>query len=177
MPKRINYKNKRYITDENIYSFMCGSLFEIQTGYENSYIFEKILSKDTYNELTDSIDFETIGFSKENFLNVLDDHIDNKVNKKKPELNETIKLKTYNPTGLADIKYSMDFKNFLEYEKLSKDFDIKINYVTGSVYSITLGQKEYELIGSNSITDAILIIKKEIASRALEKKIQNQIIM
>ena len=171
------FNSLEQINDEQIYKFMCGSLFEIQTEYENNYILEKILVKDTYLEPIDSIDFESIGFSKEDFLKILDDHIDNKVNKKKPELNETIKLKTYSPTGLADIKYSMDLQSFPDYNNLSADFDIKINYITGSIYSIGLIQKEYDLVGSNSITDAILIIKKEIAKRALEKKIQNQIVL
>lgn len=172
-----NFNSLEQINDEDIHSFMCGSLFEIQTEYENNFIFEKILAKNTYQELIDFIDFETIGFSKEDFQKAFDEHIDNKIIRKKPEINETIKLKTYNSNGLSDIKYSMDFKSFPEYNNLEKDFDIKINYITGSIYSIGINQKEYELIGSNSISDTLLIIKNEIIKRAVEKKIQNQIII
>ena len=65
---------------------------------------------------------------------------------------------TYSSTGLEDIKYTLDFKSFEEFVELKKDFDIKINYISGSVYSIILNQKEFDLVGSNSIDDAIAAI-------------------
>ena len=84
---------------------------------------------------------------------------------------------TYSATGLADIKFALDYKSFNEYNELEKNFDIKINYISCSVYSIILNQKEFDIVGQFSINDAILLIKKQIKQRAIEKQIQNQIVI
>lgn len=165
------------IDQDDIHNFMCFTLFEIQTEFENEYLIEKIISKDTNMEIIESIDFESINIKPDEFKRILDDHIDKKINRTKPELNETIKLMTYSATGLNDLKYSMDYKNFDSYELLKKDFDIKINYISASAYSIILTQKDFDLLGETSIEDAIILIKKEIKKRADEKKMQNQIVL
>ena len=172
-----NFTSLEHFVDDELYNYMCCTLFELQQQHENAYLFEKILNKEMNLEIIQSINFDSWNFNQDEFMKILNEHIDTKVNKKKPELVETIKLKTYNTMGLYDIKYSMDYKNFNEYLELSKDFDIKINYSSCSCYSIILLQKDYELIGSNSINDAISIIKKEISKRANEKNILNQIIV
>jgi hypothetical protein len=156
---------------------MCESLFQIQTEFENEYISEKILSKDTNLEILNSINFKEFEYSIDELKNVLDDYIENKINRVKPEKTETIKLMTYSSTGLTDIKYTLDYKSFIEFQDLTNDFEIMLNYITGSVYSLIIKQKEFELIGSITIDDAISLIKKEIKKRALEKKIQNQIVV
>jgi translation initiation factor 2 alpha subunit (eIF-2alpha) len=165
------------IIDDELHNFMCDSLFQIQTEFENEFINEKILSKDTNLEILNSIDFNELGYSQENFKNVLEDYIENKINRVKPEKTETIKLMTYSLTGLTDLKYTLDYKSFTEFEEISRDFEIKLNYITGSVYSIIIGQKNFDLSGTNSIDDALTNIKKEIKKRALEKQIQNQIVI
>jgi translation initiation factor 2 alpha subunit (eIF-2alpha) len=165
------------INDVELYEFMCESLFQIQTEFENEYISEKILSKDTNLEILNSINFKEFEYSIDELKNVLDDYIENKINRVKPEKTETIKLMTYSSTGLTDIKYTLDYKSFIEFQDLTNDFEIMLNYITGSVYSLIIKQKEFELIGSITIDDAISLIKKEIKKRALEKKIQNQIVV
>ncbi len=166
------------INQDDLHNFMSNTLFEIQTEFENNYIMEKIINKETNDEIIDSIDFDAITFiTCEEFKKILNEHIDKKINRIKPELTETIKLMTYSPTGLNDIKFALNFKTFIEFNELDKDFDIKINYVSSSVYSIVLNQKDYDLLGKNSINDAILLIKKEIKKRAIEKQIQNQIVL
>lgn len=166
------------VDQDDLHKFLCYTLFEVQTEFENSYILEKIINKDTNTEILDAIDFDSLKKScLEEFKNILDDYIDKKINRTKPELTETIKLMTYNSTGLADIKYSLDFKTFEEYNNLNKDFEIKINYITSSAYSIIIIQKDFDLNGNNTIEEAITIIKKEIKKRTTDKQIQNQIIL
>jgi len=172
----INELNK--INQEDMHEFMCNTLFEIQTEFENEYIIEKIINKETNNEIIESIDFDSIpNITFDIFKKNLDDYIDKKINRTKPELTETIKLMTYNATGLADIKYTLDFKSFNEFSELEKDYDIKINYISGSVYSIIINQKDFDLVGQSPIDNAILILKKEIKRRAVEKQLQNQIVV
>jgi translation initiation factor 2 alpha subunit (eIF-2alpha) len=165
------------IDQTDLHNFLCNTLFSIQIEIENDYLIEKIFNKETNNEIIELIDFESINITSDEFKKNLDEFIDKKINRTKPEITETIKLMTYSATGLEDIKYSLDYKSFLEYENFKKDFEIKINYISSSIYSIILIQKEFELVGSNNINDVILMIKKEIKNRTLEKKIQNQIIL
>jgi translation initiation factor 2 alpha subunit (eIF-2alpha) len=165
------------IDDVELHVFMCGSLFQIQTEFENEYINEKLLCKDTNLEVLNSIDFKELECSLDEFKNVLDDFIENKINRIKPEKTETIKLMTYSSTGLVDLKYALDYKNFIELKDLTNDFDICLNYISGSVYSLIIKQKEFDLVGSVQIDDAISLIKKEIKKRAIEKQIQNQIVV
>ena len=165
------------ISNDELYNFMCGTLWEIQTEFENEYILEKILNKDNNMEIIESIDLESLNIKLIDFKQIVDNYIDNKINRTKPELNETIKLMTYSLTGLADIKYTLDYKNYLFYNELEKDYDIKIVYISCSVYSLSIMQKDFDLIGNKSIDDAIGMIKQEIKSRAIEKSIQNQIIL
>jgi translation initiation factor 2 alpha subunit (eIF-2alpha) len=174
----INELNK--INQEELHEFMCETLFELQTEFENDYLIEKITNKETNNEIIESIDFESLpnpNITVDLFKKTLDEYIDKKINRVKPELTETVKLMTYGVLGLADIKYTLDFKSFDEFTELDKDFDIKINYISSSVYSIILNQKEFDLTTQYSIEEAILVLKKEIKKRAMEKGIQNQVVL
>lgn len=166
------------INQDQLHNFMCNTLFELQTEFDNDYLLEKITNKETNNEIIESIDFESITpITCEEFKNNLNEYIDKKINRTKPELTETIKLMTYSANGLSDIKFALDYKTFNEYNELEKDFDIKINYISCSVYSIILNQKEFDTISKYSINDAILLLKKQIKQRAIEKQIQNQIVI
>ena len=179
-----NINNMVNFNDIEFYNFMCMTLWLIQTEFENEHILEKILNKDSNLEIINiidfeslNIDFESLNINIEQFKQTLDNYIDNKINRTKPELNETIKLMTYSLTGLADIKYTLNYKNYTFYNELEKDFDIKITYIASSVYSLIMLQNEFDLSGSIGIEDAIMMIKKEIKQRAIEKSIQNQIVI
>ena len=166
------------LNQEDLYNFMCNTLFEIQNEFENDHLIEKITNKETNNEIIESIDFDSIpNITNNSFKQILDEYIDKKINRTKQELTETIKLMTYNLTGLADIKYVLDFKSFDEFSELDKDFDIKINYISSSVYSIILDQKNFDLVRQTTIEEAIVLIKKEIKKRSLQKNIQKQIVL
>lgn len=171
------------LSNDNVYNWMCKTLFNIQIDFDNEYILEKLLCKDTNLEIIESIEYdglitiENLNITQELFKKILDEYIDEKINRIKPELSENIKLMTYSSTGLADIKYSLDFKNFELYSDLSIDFDIEINYLTSSVYSINIIQKDFELKSTNTIECAMNLIKQEIKNRVQEKQIQNQIIL
>lgn len=166
------------ISQEELHKFLCLTLFELQTEFENEYLLSTLVCKETNTEIIDSIDFDSIeGLSREQFKSVLDDYIDKKINRTKPELTETIKLMTYSSTGVADIKYTLDFKSFENFAELSADFDIKINYMAGSAYSIVIAQKDFDLKENKTINEANTFIKQEIKKRAVEKQIQNQIVL
>lgn len=166
------------ISQEELHKFLCLTLFELQTEFENEYLMEKIVDKETNKEIIDSIDFDSIEvLDREKFKSVLDEYIDKKINRTKPELTETIKLMTYSATGVADIKYTLDFKSFENFAELSADFDIKINYMSGSVYSIIIAQKDFDLNGNKNIQEINTFIKQEIKKRAAEKNLQNQIVL
>jgi predicted transcriptional regulator len=120
--KIYNITELEKINQDDMHNFMSYTLFEIQTEFENEYIIEKITNKETNNEIIESIDFDSIpNITLDVFKKNLDEHIDKKINRIKPELTETIKLMTYNATGLADIKYALDFKSFGEFNELEKD--------------------------------------------------------
>jgi translation initiation factor 2 alpha subunit (eIF-2alpha) len=173
-----NITEPNKIDQEDMHSFLSNTLFEIQTEFENEYIQEKIINKETNGEIIELINFDSIPNITPDILKKnLDEYIDKKINRTKPELTETIKLMTYNSTGLADIKYTLDYKSFDQFNQLKEDFEININYISGSVYSIILNQKDFDLIGLNSIDDALLILKKEIKNRAELKRLQNQIVI
>lgn len=166
------------ISQEELHKFLCTTIFELQTEFENEYIMEKLVSKEKNNEIIDSIDFDSIeGLDKKQFKLVVDDYIDKKINRTKPELTETIKLMTYSATGVSDIKYTLDFKSFENFSELVKDFNIKINYMASSAYSIIIEQKDFDLKGNKTIEDVNSFIKQEIKKRAIEKQIQNQIVL
>lgn len=168
------------INQDDMHQFMCKTLFEIQTEFENDYLIEKLVNKETNIEILDSIDFDTLKdeeIEKEKFKFILDEYIDKKINRTKPELTETIKLMTYNCSGLADIQYTLNFKSFENYDNFKKDFEININYMASSVYSIIIQQKNFDLMGNNSIENVIKLLKQEIKKRAVEKQIQNQIVL
>jgi translation initiation factor 2 alpha subunit (eIF-2alpha) len=166
------------ISQEELHKFLCLTLFEVQTEFENEYLIEKLINKETNNEIIETIDFDSIeGIEKEQFKSILDEYIDKKINRTKPELTETIKLMTYSATGVADIKYTLDFKSFENYNELIKDFEVKINYMTGSAYSIIIIQKDFDLKGNKTIENVNNFIKQEIKKRATEKQIQNQIVI
>lgn len=166
------------INPDELHKFLCGSLFEVQTKFDNEYLMQKITNKDTNNELIEFFNIDLIkGTCREQFKKNLDEHIDKKINRIKPELTENINLLSYNNMGLADIKYILDFKSFDEFVNLEKDFEIKINYMSGSVYTIIINQKDFEIQGQKTINEAIGIVKKEIKNRAIEKKVQQQIVL
>lgn len=174
------------IDQDNLHKFLSHTLFDIQTEFENTYLIEKLINKETNSEIIDSIDFDSINsinsinFNSINatqFKLILDDFIDKKINRTKQELTETIKLMTYSATGLTDIKYVLDYKSFMEFEELTKDFDIRINYISGSVYHIIITQKDFELVGNKTIEETNILIKQEIKKRACEKQMQNQIVL
>ena len=166
------------ISQEELHKFLCLTLFELQIEFENEYLNAKLVCKETNNEIIDSIDFDSIeGLGREQFKSVLDDYINKKINCTKPEITETIKLMTYSATGVADIKYTLDFKSFENFAELKADFDIKINYMAGSVYSIIINQKDFDLKGDKTIEYTNKFIKQEIKKRAIEKNLQNQIVL
>jgi len=175
--KLYDIKTPADINDEKLYNFMSATLWKIQDEFENDYLMENLLNKESNFEIIQLINLTSENISQEHFKQTIDQYIDDKINRIKPELNEIIKLITYSSTGLADIKYTLDYKNFIFYNELQKDFDIQIKYISGSNYLLNILQHDFNLTGTILIDNACLMLKKEIKNRATEKLIQNQIII
>lgn len=174
--KLSNIDRPSLINEDELYNFLCDTLWELQNNNENQYIIDKLLNKDNNIEILELFNYKEKNYNIEQIKLIIDEYIDTKLNRIKPYLTETIKLMTYSITGLSDIKYALNFILFDCYESLIIDFDIKINYIAGSTYSLIIEQKDFDLNGSISIEDAINLLKNEIKNRSIEKSIQNQII-
>lgn len=168
---------KSTIDEDKLYNFMSDTLWELQIEYENQDIISKLITKNSNLEILEEINYEQKNFTIEQLKIIINEYIKEKLNRIKPYLTETIKLMTYSLTGLLDIKYSLDIESFECYENLKNDFDIKLTYMTNSIYSIIIEQIEFDLKNSITIEDAISIVKTEIKKRAIEKNIQNQIVI
>ena len=154
---------------------MSFTLWKIQKAFDEEYITNRIFCKTTNSELIDEIDFDSIDIPKEEFTAIINNFIDNKINRVKPEASEEVKLTSLNINGLNDIKYALNFKEFSFYSELEKDFEIKIICTSSSIYSITIKQKEFDLVDSLSIKEVIDKLKNEIKIRSVEKSILNNI--
>ena len=171
-------KNKDFqklINDDELYNFMCYTLWEIQEHFENQEILNKLLSKNANKEILELINYESINNNIDNIKEIIDNYIDTKLDRVKPTVHDTFKLISYGLTGLSDIKYALDYETFPEINTLLNDYEIKISYIASSQYSIELYQKDYFVSSGYHINDALRLIKEQIIIRAKEKNIQNQI--
>jgi translation initiation factor 2 alpha subunit (eIF-2alpha) len=163
------------INEDELSIFMINTLFIIQKNFDNEYIISKILNIELNQEVLLLINYDNLTVDNNTFKKILDDYIINKITRTKPEKTINIKLISYFSTGLTDIKYALDYKSFENYENIDIDFNIKINYISGSIYSIIIEQKNYEFNSTLQIDDVILILKNEIKKRVVEKNIKNQL--
>jgi len=174
--KLYNIEIPKFIDEDKLYNFMCETLWELQNNYENDLIIEKLLNKDNNAEILKIINYEEKNYTLEKIKSIIDEYIDTKLNRIKPFITENIKLMSYSIDGLDNIKYALNYISFENYESLKIDFDIKINYIAGSSYSIIIEQKDFDLSGSINIEEAINLIKNEIKLRSTNKSIQYQIV-
>lgn len=162
------------IDKEELYKFMSATLWFIQDNYDNEHIIKNFLDKNTNSDLIDKIDFSSIDVTKEKFTQIINSYIDDKINRIKPEISETIKLTTFKIQGLDDIKHALNFLDYSFYKELEleKDFEIKILLESNSIYSIHIKQKDFNILGSKNIAESLEMIKNEIKTRSTEKSIQ-----
>jgi translation initiation factor 2 alpha subunit (eIF-2alpha) len=175
-----NNEFQKLINEDELYSFMCSTLWQIQEHYETNEILDKILSKNFNRDILQLINFNGIDivYNDENpitidsFKSIIDNYIDTKLNRVKPTISETIKLKSFCIDGVKDIKYALDFESFPNIQPLLNDFEIKISYIASSQYSIEMKQKDYFVSSGYKIDDALKFIINEIGLRAKEKNVQ-----
>ena len=131
-----NFTSLDHFIDDELYNYMCCTLFELQIQHENAYLFEKILNKETNLEIIQSINFDSLNFNQDEFMKILNEHIDTKVNKKKPELIESIKLKD----GVDIFYYGNDIKHItIALNKTGKKIFPKDSYTAlsdGKIYEL-----------------------------------------
>jgi translation initiation factor 2 alpha subunit (eIF-2alpha) len=164
-----NYDSIDLIDQEQLYNYMMYTLWEIQENFDdNQIILDILFNKDKNDSILDIIKYDNIEFNLEQIKKIVDHYIDTKLNVVKPSIIKNIKLLSYKINGLDDIKYALNYKSFELYEKIFNDFNIEINYLTNSDYSITLNQKDFN---NADINFALDIIYNEIKKRTSEKEI------
>lgn len=168
--KLTNVDTIEKISDDELHPFLCETLFQIQdiSKHDNQIIYTMLLDKEQNHEILLYIEYENIKWNLDNFKEIIDIYIDTKINVKKSSENINFRMLSYEINGNNDIKYTLDFKNFDFFPDISKDFDIQINYVSASNYSMILNQKEFNI---GDIHSCINLLVTEINKRALEKKI------
>jgi len=165
-----NFDTIEKVSDDELHPFLCETLFQIQdvSKLDNQIIFNMLLDKEQNHKILSYIEYENIIWNLDNFKEIIDIYIDTKINVKKSTENINFRMLSYEINGNSDIKYTLDFKNFEFFPDISKDFDIQINYVSASNYSMVLNQKEFNI---GDIHSCINLLVTEINKRALEKKI------
>lgn len=168
--KLTNVDTIEKISDDELHPFLCETLFQIQdiSKLDNQIIFNMLLDKEQNHKILLYIEYENIIWNLDNFKEIIDIYIDTKINVKKSTENINFRMLSYEINGNSDIKYTLDFKNFEFFPQISQDFDVQINYVSASNYSMVLNQKEFNI---GEIKSSIELLVKEINKRALEKKI------
>jgi translation initiation factor 2 alpha subunit (eIF-2alpha) len=165
------------IDDIELCNFMKNTLWTIQDEFDNDFINETIFNKLTNNDIIEKFNFNSIGITHNELIKIINDYIDKKINRIKPELFDSIKLTTLNINGVEDIKWVLNFKNYSFFSELNKDYDIDICYTSSSIYTINVKQKNFTVIDNCSISDALNLIKNEIKLRCVEKIIKNNIFL
>lgn len=163
------------INPDNIYDFMNYTLWNIQSELDNNIILEQLLLKSSNSDIIKHIDFNNLSYTIEQIKSIIDEYIDTKLNRVKPSLNDSIKILSYGINGLNDIKEVLNCNNYEKLQILFYDYEIKISYISSSLYSIDIQQKEFENSQNIDINQACEIIKSEIKNKAIEKNLQYKI--
>lgn len=165
--------------------FMERTLWNIQSVWNDNGIILDMLLGQGYGhangqcqeqgqeQILDAINYDD-WIDAERFKQMVNTHIETKVNRTKPEIVHSIKLLTYECSGLSDIKYTLDYESYRFYEEFV-DFEIEMNYITGSSYVIKIKQKDYDLVGNLNIEVVLQMLRDEIVLRATEKCVQHQV--
>lgn len=154
-------------------TYMERTLWNIQSVWNDNVIILEMLLGNEMDQILGTVNYENwIDFNK--FKQMVETHIETKINRTKPEIIHNIKLLTYECSGLSDIKYTLGYETYSFYNNFI-DFNIEINYLTGSSYVIKIVQKEFDLVGNFNIEQVLQMLKDEIVLRATEKCVQYQI--
>lgn len=166
-----NLDDMDLISDTESHAFLCNTLFDIQdeSKLESEVILNLILDKEQNYSILKNIDFDNIEYNIDQIKQIIDNYIDTKINIKKSSETINFRMMSYEINGNSDIKYALDYKNFEFYPQISQCFDVDINYVSASNYSMILNQKELNV---GDIKNCIELLIKEINKRSAEKKIR-----
>jgi translation initiation factor 2 alpha subunit (eIF-2alpha) len=176
---RLNYDYSyeiNAIPEEEIQLFMEKTLWAIsdkllETTEELDYgdIYSKLLNPETNVQLINltTIDDKTL------VKNILDNLGEKKIVRVKQNINTVFKVQSFEPDGLSDIKYALNYLDYQNINELQKKYSIEILYLSGSKYSLNI--KELEITTDEEDTQNIKFteekIIEEIISRCKEKNI------
>lgn len=133
------------INSEEINNFMKKSLWFLQNTYEetngDTFNSEKLYKDLIDSKLNHEIIKNIIDYDIDNIKNILDNYAQIKIIPVKQTKNQEFTTYSYELDGLANIKYSLDYKSFDKYADFADNYDINILYLSSNKYSLNIKQK------------------------------------
>ena len=166
------YHQFKSISDEKDFeNFLNITLWKYQEKYDNETILEKITNSDYITELLNlTNEFNVLNIDK--LKEVINEYIRTKIVLVKPSKEISFNLCSLEISGLYDLKYAMDYKNFYFYNKISEDYTISIIYDTNSEYKISIKQNDFSIKNQDYDIDKVEEnLMDEISKRSSEKNI------
>jgi translation initiation factor 2 alpha subunit (eIF-2alpha) len=166
------YHQLKSISDEKDFeNFLNITLWKYQENYDNETILEKITNSDYITELLNlTNEFDVLNIDK--LKEVINEYIRTKIVLVKPSKEISFNLCSLEISGLYDLKYAMDYKNFYFYNKISEDYTISIVYDTNSEYKISIKQNDFSIKNQDYDIDKVEEnLMDEISKRSSEKNI------
>jgi len=166
------YHQLKSISDEKDFeNFLNITLWKYQENYDNETILEKITNSDYIAELLNlTNEFDVLNIDK--LKEVINEYIRTKIVLVKPSKEISFNLCSLEISGLYDLKYAMDYKNFYFYNKISEDYTISIVYDTNSEYKISIKQNDFSIKNQDYDIDKVEEnLMDEISKRSSEKNI------
>jgi translation initiation factor 2 alpha subunit (eIF-2alpha) len=166
------YHQVKSISDEKDFeNFLNITLWKYQENYNNETILEKITNSDYITELLNlTNEFDVLNIDK--LKEVINEYIRTKIVLVKPSKEISFNLCSLEISGLYDLKYAMDYKNFYFYNKISEDYTISIVYDTNSEYKISIKQNDFSIKNQDYDIDKVEEnLMDEISKRSSEKNI------
>ncbi len=164
-----NYESMSEIVNEELEQFMVHTLWEIQSKHsDNQTIRDYIFNKDKNDMMLEDINYQGITYNLSQIKSIVDNFIDTKLNKTKASAKKEFKILSYNPRGVSDIKFVTDFKSFDFYNRIEKDYKIRIVYETNTLYTIYVEEIEHS---DKDINETLMMIYDEVKNRSSERQI------
>ena len=152
------------INVDNLYTFLNNTLWKLQKQYTDDELHECIIDNKKYHIFND------LGENCDEIKNIIEDYTSKKIVKILPSKTIDMVLYSYNETGNIDIKYALDYKNFLNNSHLEK-YNVDIKYMTNSKYNLHIKLIDIKNIDNDNIEELTCEILNEISKRSKEKNI------
>lgn len=154
--------NINNINNVELYNFMINTLWKIKDNYEDKEDKEDEDDETILNNLLNPNEnfnlLKLINHDANSIKTILDNYILLKTTVVKAFKTLEFKLNTYEINGCDDIKKSLEFKMYNFYNDIIEDYDVEINYLSNSVYRLSIKQKDVVL--QNSLNEIETVYNK-----------------